>query len=100
MADLLRVGLVPESLLHEPLVRPQPAVSGRHALFVLVQLARESANAHNCIVYYIRGCHALFVLFQLIFSFYSWLWLSCSATTYLFVILVSYLISCLQRLQI
>lgn len=34
---LLRVGLVPVPLLHQPLVRPQAAVCGRHALLVLVE---------------------------------------------------------------
>lgn len=34
---LLRVGLIPVSLLHQPLVGPQAAVGGRHALLVLVE---------------------------------------------------------------
>ena len=34
---LLRVGLVPSPLLHQPLVRPQAAVGGRHALLMLVE---------------------------------------------------------------
>lgn len=40
-AQLLRVGLVPQPLLHEPLVGPQPRVGGRHALLGLVQLRRQ-----------------------------------------------------------